>query len=110
MIATYREAGTLTHQALRAWFFLSRGAGEGGERSEAGDGLLAVTHKFDQFALHTAARRSRHSGDRMNTVVQLSGEILLQIRCRCSKRRFADSIGNCGSQGIYCTAEDRGAS
>jgi hypothetical protein len=60
---------TLTHQALQAWWPLSRNAGEGGERSEAGEGLAAVTHKIDQFSLHT--------GTGVKTVVQLSSEILL---------------------------------
>jgi hypothetical protein len=55
--------------------------GEGGDprilvRGEAGEGLAAVTHKIDQFSLHTAARRSPHGGDRMKAVVQLLSEIL----------------------------------
>src|SRR5260370_3123113 len=34
---------TLTHQALRAWSPLSRTAGEGAERSEAGEGSHCLT-------------------------------------------------------------------
>ena len=40
----------------------SRTAGERGERSEAGQGLAAVTHKIDQFSLHTASGKAGIAG------------------------------------------------
>jgi hypothetical protein len=58
------------------------------------------------------------AGTGVKTAVQLSSEILLQIRCRCSKRRFAvqllivgrgGTLADGGSQRFHWTAEDCGA-
>ena len=40
----------------------ARTAGERGERNEAGEGLAAVTHKIDQFSLHTALGKAGMAG------------------------------------------------
>jgi len=60
--------------------------------------VISVIRKIDDFSLHTDLVEigSRPAcGHRMKTVVQLWREILLQIRCRCSKRQFADTIVGC---------------
>jgi hypothetical protein len=54
---SYRgESGILLTSPITERELFSCTVGEGGERSEAGQGLAAVTHKIDQFSLHTAAR------------------------------------------------------
>jgi hypothetical protein len=84
--------------------------GRGGERSEAGKGFAVVTHKIDQFALHTAARRRRYRGRRVRQWFNYRARFRRKVAADTAKRQFADSISDCGSRGIYWTAEDRDAS
>jgi hypothetical protein len=46
----------------------------------------------------------------VKTVVQLSSKVFAADLLQMQQTEFANSIGDCGSQGIYWTAEDRSPS